>query len=74
MLSNGCVAIGCFLVKINPGAIHRDYYHRACTKSCACPGHQTALLEPTFSGLTWTGTEEEGSGKRFINNSILSAS
>lgn len=73
MLGNWCAAIVSFLVKINPGAIHWDDYHWECTKSCAFPEHQIALLEPKFSDLTWTGIEEEGSGKRCIC-SLMTAS
>lgn len=66
MLSNWCSATVCFLVKIIPVPIHFDDYDWACRKSCAIPGDKIALLEPTFSDLTWTGIEEEGNGKRSI--------
>lgn len=62
--SNRYAVIVYFLVKINPGAVHWANCHWACAESCAFPGHQSALLVPTFSDLMWTGTEEEGSQKR----------
>lgn len=64
VLNNWCAAIVYFLDKINLGAIHGDYYHWACTKPTAIPGHQAALLEATFSDLRWTAREEEGNEKR----------